>query len=225
VSDTILIYNKVKLGYQNNIVINDASFSLSKGDFVFLTGSVGSGKSTLLKSIYAEIPVIDGAAKVLGFNLRLIKRKEIPLLRRKIGYVFQDFRFLNDRNIYQNLKFVLQATGWTSPARIETRIKQVLKEVEMEDYTESFPFELSGGQIQKIAIARALLNQPPLIIADEPTGNLDNVSSRQITKILHNLSLRGTAVIFSTHDLELLKMVKAPVYSIENKKLKLTTTV
>ncbi len=209
------------IGYDEKPLLSEIDFELDKGEFVFLTGVVGSGKSTFLKSLYAEAKIFSAQkAIVLGYNLLKIKKRHIPQLRRKIGFVFQDFKFLNDKNVYENLRFVLKATGWNIEIKIRRRIREVLKAVKMSDYETAKPYELSGGQQQKIAIARAILNNPPLILADEPTGNLDPDASEQITKILYNLSQQGTGVIMATHDQYVLNLLpNLPKYLVDNNKI------
>ena len=215
----IIEYKKVEITRGELIVIKDADFSLDKGEFVYLIGKVGSGKSGLLKTMYAEIPVSEGEARVFNYDLNKIKKKEIFALRRQIGIVFQDFQLLTDRSVYDNLQFVLQATGWKSKQLIEERIEEVLKEVGMSNKSYKMPHELSGGEQQRIAIARALLNKPELIIADEPTGNLDNTTGNQIMQLLHNICKEGTAVIMATHNMQITKDFPARIVSCENKKI------
>ena len=215
----IIEYKKVEITRGELIVIKDADFSLDKGEFVYLIGKVGSGKSSLLKTMYAEIPVSEGEARVFNYDLNIIKKKEIFALRRQIGIVFQDFQLLTDRSVYDNLQFVLQATGWKSKQLIEERIEEVLKEVGMSNKSYKMPHELSGGEQQRIAIARALLNKPELIIADEPTGNLDNTTGNQIMQLLHNICKEGTAVIMATHNMQITKDFPARIVSCENKKI------
>lgn len=209
---------KAIIGYDEKPLLTDIDFELDKGEFVFLTGVVGSGKSTFLKSLYAESKIFSAQkAIVLGYNLLKIKKRHIPQLRRKIGFVFQDFKFLNDKNVYENLRFVLKATGWSVEIKIRRRIREVLKAVKMSEFENAKPYELSGGQQQKIAIARAILNNPPLILADEPTGNLDADASKQITEILYNLAQQGTGVIMATHDQYVINLFpNQPKYLVDN---------
>lgn len=195
------------------------SFSLSGGEFAYLIGKVGSGKSSLLKSMYAEIPISSGEATVLDFSLDGLRRKDIPMLRREIGIVFQDFQLLTDRTVYANLRFVLDATGWRDKEEIERRIEEVLKEVGMENKSYKMPHELSGGEQQRIVIARALLNKPRLILADEPTGNLDPETGQKILELLRRIAAGGTAVLMATHNLQLVEQYPARVIRVENKKL------
>ncbi|MCR4765963.1 MAG: ATP-binding cassette domain-containing protein [Bacteroidaceae bacterium] len=187
--------------------------------FVYLIGKVGAGKSSLLKTIYGELDIADGEAEVLGFDLRKLKQKHVPKLRRRLGIVFQDFQLLTDRSVYDNLKFVLKATGWNNQKEIENRIFAVLKLVGMADKGNKLPNELSGGEQQRVVIARAVLNSPDIILADEPTGNLDTETGRAITKLLHDLSDTGSLVIMTTHNLQLLREFPGVVYRCEDQKL------
>ena len=196
----LIQYQNVELLRAENLILQDVNFSLDKGDFVYLIGKVGSGKSTLLKSLYGEIEVKVGEAQIFDFDLTKMKRKQLPSLRRKIGIVFQDFQLLTDRSVEKNLRFVLKATGWTDNDRINYRIEEVLDRVGMENKGYKMPHALSGGEQQRIVIARALLNSPELILADEPTGNLDPETSRQIVDLLRSIREQGTAVIMSTHN-------------------------
>ncbi len=215
----IVKYRNVELLRQEHVVLKDVSFELQQGEFLYLIGKVGSGKSSLLKSIYSEIPISDGSARVFDYDLTNIKRKEIPMLRRQIGIVFQDFQLLTDRNVYDNLRFVLDATGWNDAGEKEARIEEVLKQVGMLNKSYKMPHELSGGEQQRIVIARALLNKPQLILADEPTGNLDPATSEQIVNHLHEISASGTAVIMATHNLTLVDQFPARVMKCEEKRL------
>lgn len=215
----IVKYRNVEILRKEHVVLKDVSFDLQQGEFLYLMGKVGSGKSSLLKSIYSEIPISDGTARVFDYDLNNIKRKEIPMLRRQIGIVFQDFQLLTDRNVHENLRFVLEATGWKDQEDIECRIEEVLKQVAMLNKSYKMPHELSGGEQQRIVIARALLNKPQLILADEPTGNLDPSTSEQIVNHLHEISSNGTAVIMATHNLSLVDQFPGRVLRCEDKKL------
>lgn len=216
---SIVKYRNVEILRKEHVVLKDVSFDLQQGEFLYLMGKVGSGKSSLLKSIYSEIPISDGTARVFDYDLNNIKRKEIPMLRRQIGIVFQDFQLLTDRNVHENLRFVLEATGWKDQEDIECRIEEVLKQVAMLNKSYKMPHELSGGEQQRIVIARALLNKPQLILADEPTGNLDPSTSEQIVNHLHEISSNGTAVIMATHNLSLVDQFPGRVLRCEDKKL------
>ena len=206
----------VEIRREENRVLHEASFTLRNGEFVYVIGKVGSGKSSLLKSLYCEIPIQAGEAQLMEYDLRKIKRKHIPFLRRKLGIVFQDFQLLTDRSVWKNLEFVLKATGWKKQAEIRARIEEVLRQVGMPDKGYKMPHELSGGEQQRIAIARALLNHPRLILADEPTGNLDPETSGQIVQLLHDICQQGTAVIMTTHNYTLVHNYPARIVKCEN---------
>ncbi len=212
----LIDYKGVSVTRQELPILKDVDFQVSKGDFVYTIGKVGCGKSTLLKTIYAEIPLEGGEAHVLEYNLRKIKRKKIPYLRRKIGIVFQDFQLLTDRSVTANLEFVLRATGWKRKNEIRDRIEAVLGQVGMQNKGYKMPHQLSGGEQQRIVIARALLNSPEIILADEPTGNLDPETGAMIVSLLHEISSRGTAVIMSTHNHLLTREYPGRVVRIEN---------
>jgi len=216
---SIVDYSDVELLRNELVVLKHVNFSLEAGEFVYLIGKVGSGKSTLLKSMYAEIPVQGGSARVLDFDLNAIRRADIPMLRRQIGIVFQDFQLLTDRNVYQNLRFVLDATGWRNADEKEERIDTVLKRVGMANKSYKMPHELSGGEQQRIVIARALLNNPRLILADEPTGNLDPATGDSIVRTLLEIAETGTAVVMATHNLQLVEQYPAPVMQCADKQL------
>ena len=189
---------------QNNLVLQDVNVQIEAGEFVYLIGKTGSGKSSLLKTLYGELPLKQGEAHVVDFNLNTIKRNKIPFLRRKLGIVFQDFQLLTDRSVFDNLKFVLTATGWKDKKKIEERINEVLTSVGLASKGFKFPNELSGGEQQRVVIARAMLNEPNLILADEPTGNLDPETSEEIMKLLVEISNKGKAVLMATHDFHLM---------------------
>lgn len=212
-------YKGVELHRKDLIVLKDVNFTLKEGEFVYLIGKVGSGKSSLIKSMYAEIPIAGGYAEVLDFDLRNIRRKDIPMLRRQIGIVFQDFQLLSDRNVYENLRFVLDATGWKDKNDIDKRIGEVLAEVGMLNKSYKMPHELSGGEQQRIVIARAMLNKPRLILADEPTGNLDPATGEQIVRRLHEISKSGTAVVMATHNLSFVQQFPGRVIRCEKRHL------
>lgn len=216
----VIDYEAVEIQRAEKTVLKDVSFSMGEGEFCYLVGRVGSGKSSLLKSMYAEVPVASGAkADVLGYDLLGIKRKQIPFLRRNIGIVFQDFQLLQDRSVYENLAFVLRATGWKSNAEIEHRIEDVLIDVGMNHKSYKMPHELSGGEQQRIVIARALLNDPKLILADEPTGNLDPQTGISIVTLLHTLAEQGHSVLMATHNLQLCEDFPARVIRCRDKEL------
>lgn len=216
----LVTYSDVIISRQNKTVLKDISFSLSPSTFYYLVGKVGSGKSSLMKSMYCDVPIARGEkAEVLGFNLLEIKKKEIPFLRREIGIVFQDFQLLQGLSVYDNLSFVLKATGWKDKKQIDQRIAEVLKEVGMSNKSYKMPHELSGGEQQRIVIARALLNRPQLILADEPTGNLDPHTGFQILTLLHSLVESGHSVLMATHNLQLLDDFPGEVFKCYDKNL------
>lgn len=218
-SEPLIKYQNVEVAQQDYCVLNNISFELTAGDFIYLIGKVGAGKTSLLKTMYAELNIVAGEAEVLGHNLRTMKRKHIPQLRKKLGIVFQDFQLLTDRNVYDNLKFVLRATGWKNKEEIQERIEDVLKQVGMSDKGQKYPNELSGGEQQRIVIARAILNSPAVILADEPTGNLDVETGREIVKLLQEISRAGSLVIMTTHNIQLLKEFPGKVFSFKDKNI------
>ena len=212
-------YNKVEVCRKELIVLKEVDFKLYAGEFVYFIGRVGTGKSSLLKTMYADIPILEGEASVLGYNMKMLKRKDIPMLRRQIGIVFQDFQLLTDRSVNENLEFVLKATGWKDKADIAERVEQVLVQVGMQKKAYKMPHELSGGEQQRIVIDRALLNSPQIILADEPTGNLDPQTGQQIVSLLHSICQTGTAVIMTTHNHHLVDEFPGRILKCENKKL------
>lgn len=217
---SVIDYKNVEVDRAERMVLHDVTFKIDEGEFCYLTGRVGSGKSSLLKTMYADVPVSSGEkAEVLDFDLLSLKRKQIPYLRRAMGIVFQDFQLLPDRSAMANLRFVLEATGWKSKHDIENRIEEVLKDVGMENKGYKMPHELSGGEQQRIVIARALLNRPRLILADEPTGNLDPKTGYQIISLLHDLSQKGTSILMATHNLQMVEDFPARVLNCVDKML------
>lgn len=221
---TIVRYDDVEITRNELIVLRHVDLSITEGEFVYLIGRVGSGKSSLLKTMYAEIPIASGSAEVLGYDVASISRRKIPYLRREMGIVFQDFQLLTDRDVRHNLLFVLKATGWKDRNEIEDRIKHVLSIVGMETKSYKMPHELSGGEQQRVAIARALLNNPRLILADEPTGNLDPETARSVLHTLHSIAGAGTAVVMATHNLGFVRDFPGRVINIGNKKAEETVT-
>lgn len=213
----IIDYKNVEVLRKELLVLKNVNFQLEEGQFVYLIGRVGSGKSSLMKTMYAEVPIEMGEARIFDYDLSAIRRKDVPMLRRQIGVVFQDFQLLSDRSVYDNLLFVLKATGWKNKTDIDERINEVLSEVGMEHKSYKMPHELSGGEQQRIAIARALLNRPKLILADEPTGNLDQETGNQIMSLLHRICAEGTAVIMATHNIQLTEDFPARVVKCEDK--------
>ena len=194
-----------KLLQQGELILSDLNFDINAGEFVYLIGRVGSGKSSLLKTLYAELQLIEGEGYVAGFDLRKLKRRDIPMLRRRIGIVFQDYQLLTDRNVFMNLYYVMKATGWKNESEIRKRIDEVLKVVSLEAKGYKMPFELSGGEQQRLVIARALLNRPRLLLADEPTGNLDPLTAEGIIRLLQEIPRQGCAVVMSTHNTALIE--------------------
>lgn len=215
-TENIIHLDKVSVFQKHNLVLSNVSLDIDKGEFVYLLGKTGSGKSSLLKTLYAELDLIEGEASVAGFDLKTIKRKEIPFLRRKLGIVFQDFQLLSDRTIYDNLLFVLKATGWKNKLKMQSRIQEVLEKVYLSTKGFKMPHELSGGEQQRISIARALLNDPELILADEPTGNLDPETSEEIMKVLIEISKSGRAVFIATHDIMMFNKFPSRTIKCEN---------
>lgn len=221
--EVLISYKAVDISNTNHEVLKDVNFELRKEDFVYLIGRVGTGKSSFLKTIYGEIKIKTGNAQVFHYNLSHLRKKDLPLLRRRIGIVFQDFQLLTDRNVEENLRFVLRATGWKSQTEISKRIEEVLEQVGMSEKRKKFPFELSGGEQQRVVIARAMLNKPEIILADEPTGNLDIETGRKIVELLRDICKQGSAIIMTTHNLQLLHEYPGKVYRCEEKKLERTS--
>ena len=215
----ILSFSKAAIKQGENTVLKDIDLIVHPGDFVFLIGKTGSGKSSLIKTLYGDLNLESGQGQIVGYNLNKLKEKQIPHLRRKLGVVFQDFKLLSDRNIYNNLSFVLKATGWKKKEVIQTRIREVLSLVGMEASLTKYPFELSGGEQQRVAIARALLNEPELIIADEPTGNLDPDTSKEIMKLFKKLHKQGMTLLMATHDYNMIVKFPGRIFRCEERKL------
>lgn len=202
--ENILQLNKANIYQRERLILDNVNLNVNKGEFIYLIGKTGSGKSSLMKTLYGDLPLQEGTGSIVGYDLKKLKEKEIPFLRRKIGIVFQDFKLLYDRNIYENLRFILRATGWTDKAKKKAKINEVLDKVGMISVLEKMPFQLSGGEQQRIAFARALLNDPDLILADEPTGNLDPRTSMEIMDVLHQIHKNGKSIIMATHDYALI---------------------
>lgn len=217
--NSVLEYRDVTIRRAENVIIRHTDLQINAGDLVYLIGRVGSGKSTLLKTIYADVPISDGEAHFGKFDLRRIKRCQIPYLRREMGIIFQDFRLMHDRTIEDNLSFVLRATGWSDKREISHRIDEVLTKVGMDHKGYKLPHELSGGEQQRMVIARALLNKPKLILADEPTGNLDPETGDQIFQLFRKITEGGTAVIMSTHNYEMMRKYPSRILKIEDEQL------
>ena len=215
-SDPIIEIKNASIFQRENLVLSDVNLMLSKGEFIYLIGRTGSGKSSLLKTLYGELPARDGIVRVAGYDLTQLKRKDIPYLRRKIGIVFQDFQLLFDRTVEKNLEFVLGATGWTEKAEISRRIDEVLSKVGLADKRKNMPHQMSGGEQQGVAIARALLNDPDVILADEPTGNLDPDTTLDVVKLLRRISENGTAVLMATHNYTLMQKYPSRIANCKN---------
>jgi len=201
-------------------VLQDVNLQVSEGEFVFLIGRTGSGKSSLLKTLYGELPLQEGEANIAGYDLKGLLKKDVPFLRRKLGIVFQDFQLLTDRNVLENLMFVLRATGWTNKHEMLDRCKAVLEKVGLQTKDYKIPAELSGGEQQRLVIARALLNEPKVMLADEPTGNLDPEVSDEIMALLKSIAREGTAILMATHDYRLIQKFGGSIYKLENRSLR-----
>lgn len=216
----VVSVQNVSIFQARNVVLHDVSFNIKKGEFVYLIGKTGSGKSSLLKTLYADLPLHNGTASVVGYNLFKLKKSKVPYLRRKIGIIFQDFQLLTDRSIADNLKFVLSATGWKSKAKVNQRITEVLIQVGLGSASAKYPHQLSGGEQQRICIARALLNEPQVLIADEPTGNLDPEVAEEILKLFIDINRAGTTILMATHNHDFLKNYPSRTLKCENGTLK-----
>ncbi len=215
IGNSVIKLDGVDIYQQKHLVLNNVNLQISPGEFVFLIGQTGSGKSSLLKVIYGELHIANGQGQVAGFDLKKITDKDIPFLRRKLGIVFQDFQLLTDRTVEQNLEFVLKATGWKDKNLISVRILDVLEKVGLRSKTKKMPHELSGGEQQRVVIARALLNDPELILADEPTGNLDPDTSEDIVTLLKQISQSGTAVLMASHDYHIIRTFPSRIIKCE----------
>lgn len=216
----LINYKDVDVYQEDQLVLKRVNFYADEGEFIYLIGKVGSGKTSLLKTFYNELDVKSGQSDVLGYDMSKIKRKQVPTLRRQLGIIFQDFQLLTDRSVKENLDFVLKSTGWGKKKEREKRIKEVLEMVNMSEKLEKMPYELSGGEQQNICIARALLNHPKVILADEATGNLDSEAGKRTAETLYNICKSGTAVILSTHNESLIRNFPGIVYRCENYELK-----
>lgn len=203
-TNTVLYLKDASIYQRETLILSDVNIEIQKGEFVYLIGKTGTGKSSFMKTLYGDLPLTDGEGTIVDYNLRGLKENDIPFLRRKLGVVFQDFKLLNDRNVWENLIFVLKATGWKDKASMDQRIDEVLGKVGMKTKGFKNPYQLSGGEQQRVAIARALLNNPELILADEPTGNLDPQTSVEIMEVLQQISRNGNTILMATHDYALL---------------------
>lgn len=217
--DSIIDLRNLAVFQKNILILSGVTFSIKKGEFVYLVGKTGTGKSSLLKTLYAELPVMDGSAQVAGFDLSIIRQKEIPHLRRKLGIVFQDFQLLTDRTVNENLHFVMKATGWKDKNKMEVRSQEVLQKVGLGTKGFKMPHQLSGGEQQRVSIARAMVNDPEIILADEPTGNLDPETSEGIMKLLFEISKTGCAVLMATHNYSLFRKFPARTLKCEEGKI------
>ena len=203
-SQTVLYLKDASIYQRETLILSEVNIEIQKGEFVYLIGKTGTGKSSFMKTLYGDLPLTEGEGSIVDYDLRSLKEKDIPFLRRKLGVVFQDFKLLNDRNVNENLLFVLKATGWKDRAAMDQKIEEVLRKVGMSTKGFKNPYQLSGGEQQRIAIARALLNDPELILADEPTGNLDPQTSVEVMEVLQNISNNGKTILMATHDYALL---------------------
>jgi len=215
----IIVFNDVSLKISETNIIENLNFSISSGDFTYLIGKTGSGKSSIIRSIYCDIPIQSGNCLIDGIEIDKIKKNQIPFLRRKIGIIFQDFKLLSDRSVHKNLEFVLKATEWKDKLKIDERINEVLNQVGMTDIKDRFPHQLSGGEQQRVSIARAILNKPDLILADEPTGNLDPATSKEIMNLLIDINNQGSTVLMATHDYDMISNFPKKTLRLEDGKL------
>lgn len=217
--DAVVSVKDATIFQDSNTVLADVNFDILKGEFVYLVGRTGSGKSSLLKTLYADLPLMMGEAQVAGFNIRGLASSKVPLLRRKIGIIFQDFQLFNDRTVAENMMFVMKATGWRDNVKMRSRLSDVLMQVGLGSVEKKFPYQLSGGEQQRVVIARAMLNEPMILLADEPTGNLDPQVSNEIMKIFYQINRSGTAILMATHSYGLIKKYPGRVLKCDNLKV------
>ncbi len=217
--NTLVELNDISVYHRDLMILSNVNLIVNKGEFVYFVGRTGTGKSSLMKIIYADLPMVEGQAEVVGFDLKKLKSKQIPKLRRKLGIVFQDFHLLMDRSVHDNLMFVMKATAWKDKKKMEQRLAEVLQMVGMETKGHKMPHQLSGGEQQRIVIARALINEPELILADEPTGNLDPETSNGIMQLLHDIAKSGRAVVMATHNYTLFKDFPGRIINFEDSKV------
>ncbi len=218
-SESILQLEKASIFQRENLVLSEVNISINKGEFVYLIGKTGTGKSSFMKTLYGDLPLKEGEGNIVGFDLKKLKDAQIPFLRRKLGVVFQDFKLLNDRNVSENLLFVLKATGWKDKNKMNERVDEVLSKVGMKTKNFKFPYQLSGGEQQRIAIARALLNDPELILADEPTGNLDPQTSVEVMEVLQQINKNGNTILMATHDYAMLLKYPSKTLKCDGQKI------
>ncbi|HRB72603.1 MULTISPECIES: ATP-binding cassette domain-containing protein [Flavobacterium] len=218
-SQTILSLKDVTIYQENNVVLANVNLDVKNGDFIYIIGKTGSGKSSFMKTLYADLPLTEGEGTIVDYDLKTLKEKDIPYLRRKLGIVFQDFKLLPDRNVFDNLEFVLKATGWIEKEEMRVQIDEVLDRVGMKNFSKKMPHQLSGGEQQRIAIARALLNDPELILADEPTGNLDPQTSVEVMEVLKKINQNGKTILMATHDYALLMKYPSKTLKCEDQTL------
>jgi cell division transport system ATP-binding protein len=215
-SQSVLFLRNVTIYQEKKVILSDVNLEVNHGEFIYIIGKTGSGKSSLMKTLYADLPLTDGQATIVDYDLATLKEANIPFLRRKIGIVFQDFKLLPDRNVNENMLFVLKATGWKDETEMQSKIDEVLDKVDMKSFSKKMPHQLSGGEQQRVAIARALLNDPELILADEPTGNLDPQTSVEVLEVLRKINANGKTVIMATHDYALLLKFPSKTLKCEN---------
>ena len=218
-SEQVVKVKHASIYQDNRLILSDVGFEIEKGEFVYLIGRTGGGKSSLLKILYADLPLKQGEAEVAGFNIKKLKKSQVHLLRRKLGIVFQDFQLLPDRTVAENLMFVMKATGWKEKSKMKNRIAEVLMQVGLGSVDTKMPYQLSGGEQQRVVIARALINEPLILLADEPTGNLDPEVSQGIFEIFQQINKSGTAILMATHDYDLIKGASCRVLKCENEQL------
>jgi len=215
-SESVLYLRNANIYQENNLILSDVNLEVKEGEFIYIIGKTGTGKSSLMKTLYADLPLTEGQGSVVDYDLVKLKEDQIPFLRRKIGIVFQDFKLLPDRSVYENMLFVLKATGWTDLAKMQAKIEEVLEKVDMKTLAKKMPHQLSGGEQQRVGIARALLNDPELILADEPTGNLDPQTSVEVMEVLRKINRNGKTIIMATHDYALLMKYPSKTLKCEN---------
>lgn len=218
-SESILQLEKASIFQLENLVLSEVNITIKKGEFVYLIGKTGTGKSSFMKTLYGDLPLKEGKGSIVGFDLKKLKNAQIPHLRRKLGIVFQDFKLLNDRNVSENLLFVLKATGWKDKNKMNERVDEVLSKVGMKTKNFKYPYQLSGGEQQRIAIARALLNNPELILADEPTGNLDPQTSVEVMEVLQQINKNGNTILMATHDYAMLLKYPSKTLKCDGQKI------